>query len=115
MPLPHYFLLITALLFTGFSNSSFAAERSHGETTKAAQSIRGTWYGTEGSLTFKDDGTIIYKGKRYYYAVTNGGLIQLSGTHSSNAIPYRLAGGKLTLTIDGQPTVYSRTKPHRKK
>lgn len=114
MTLPHHAFLIAALLLTGLSNSSFAAERSHGTISKAAQSIRGTWYSKEDSLTFRDDGTIHFKGKRYFYAVTNGGLIQLSGKHSSNALPYRLAGEKLTLTIDGQPTVYTRTKPAKK-
>ncbi|MBI3479977.1 MAG: hypothetical protein HY016_06425 [Nitrosomonadales bacterium] len=107
-----YSLLALSLL--AFSGSGFAAERPHGTVSKAEQSVRGTWYSAEDSLTFKDDGTIIFKGKRYYYAVTNGGLIQLSGKHSSNAIPYQLAGGKLTLRIDGQPTVYLRHKPPKK-
>jgi hypothetical protein len=92
------------------SDGGFAAERSHGTVTKTEKSLRGTWYSAEGSLTFKDNGTINYNGKRYYYAVSNGGMIQLSGKHSMNAIPYQLAGGRLTLMADGKATVYSRKR-----
>src|SRR5450755_549681 len=101
------FLLLAVLLLIGLPVGGFAAQRPFGMATKTEKSIRGTWYSAEGKLTFKDNGTINYKGKRYYYAISNGGMIQLSGKHSSNAIPYQLAGGKLTLTVDGKATVYS--------
>lgn len=103
-------LLLAALFLMALSDGSVAAQRSHGMATKVEKSLRGTWYSAEGSITFKNNGTINYKGKRYYYAVSNGGLIQLSGKHSSNAIPYQLAGGKLTLMIDGKETVYTRKR-----
>ena len=102
------FMLLAALLLMGASGNGFAAERPHGTVTKAEKSLRGTWYSAKGTLSFKDNGTINYKGKRYYYAVSKGGMIQLSGKHSSNAIPYQLAGGRLTLTVGGKSTVYSR-------
>ena len=108
------FLLLAALLLMGLPDGSFAAQRSHGMITKAEKSLRGTWYSAEGSVTFKDNGTINYRGKRYYYAVSNGGLIQLTGKHSSNAIPYQLSGGKLTLTVDGKSTVHSRKRSRGK-
>jgi hypothetical protein len=114
MSFPRCFLLLAAVLFMGLSSGSFAAERSFGTVTKEEKSLRGTWYGAEGNMTFEDSGTINIKGKRYYYAVSNGGMIQLNGRHSSNAIPYQLAGGKLTLTIDRQTKVYFRKKPQRK-
>jgi hypothetical protein len=104
------FLLLAALLLMGLSHGGFAAERFHGTVTKAEKSLRGAWYSAEGTITFKDNGTINYKGKRYFYAISNGGMIQLSGKHSSNAIPYQLAGGRLTLTVDGKATVYSRKR-----
>jgi hypothetical protein len=104
------FLLLAALLLMGLSDGGFAAERFHGTVTKAEKSLRGAWYSAEGTITFKDNGTINYKGKRYFYAISNGGMIQLSGKHSSNAIPYQLAGGRLTLTVDGKATVYSRKR-----
>ena len=105
-----YFLLLAALLFMGLSDAGFAAERPHGSVTQAEKSLRGPWYSKEGSITFKDNGTIILKGKRYFYAISNGGMIELSGKHSTNAIPYQLAGGKLTLTVDGKATAYSRKR-----
>jgi hypothetical protein len=108
------FLLLTALLLTGLSGGSFAAQRSHSTVTKAEQSLRGTWYSTKGAITFKDNGTIHYKGRRYFYAISNGGMIQLSGKYSSNAIPYQFAGGKLTLTEHGKATVYTRQRRGRK-
>jgi hypothetical protein len=108
------FMLLAALLLMGASGNGFAAERPHGAVTKAEKSLRGTWYSAKGTLSFKDNGTINYKGKRYYYAVSNGGMIQLSGKHSSNAIPYQLSGGKLTLTVEGKSTVYTRKRRERK-
>lgn len=110
MSFPRFVLLLTALMIFGLSDIAVAAERSHGMVTKAEKSLRGTWYSLKGSITFKDNGTIIYKGKRYFYAISNGGMIQLSGKHSSNAIAYQLAGGKLALTADGQKTVYTRKR-----
>jgi hypothetical protein len=110
MSFSRIFLLLAALFLIGLSEASFASQRSHGMVTKAERSLRGTWYSAKGALTFKGNGTVNYKGKRYYYAVSNGGLIQLSGTHSVNAIPYQLAGGKLTLMENGRATVYSRKR-----
>jgi hypothetical protein len=103
-------LLLAAVLLSGVSDGSFAAERSHGMVTKAERSLRGTWYSATGSITFKDNGTIHYKGKRYYYAVSNGGIIQLSGKNRVNAIPYQLYGDKLTLIENGKTIVYSRKR-----
>lgn len=107
-------ILFAVLLSMGMSDASFATQRSHGTVTKAEQSLRGTWYSSRGSITFNDNGTIHIKGKRYFYAVSNGGMIQLSGNRSSNAMAYQLSGGKLTLTIDGQKTDYFRKKPENK-
>ncbi len=111
MSLPRFWMLLVALFFMGVSEGSFAAQQSHGTVSATAKLLRGTWYSPEGSITFKDDGTINLRRIRYYYAVSNGGMIQLSGKHSSNAIPYQLAGGKLTLTLSGKSTVYTRTRP----
>lgn len=107
-------LVLAVLLLVGLPDGSFAAERSYGAVTKAEQALRGTWYSASGAITFKDNGTVRYKGKRYFYAVSNGGIIQLSGKHSVNALPYQLAGGKLTLMENGQATVYSRKQRGRK-
>ena len=104
-------LVLAALLLLGLSDAGFASERSHGMVTKAEKALRGTWYSATGSITFRNNGTINYKGKRYFYAVSNGGIIQLSGDHSVNAIPYQLYGEKLTLMENGKATVYTRNRP----
>lgn len=110
MLFPRFLLLLAALLLLGLSNGSIAAERSYGMVTKTERSLRGTWYSATGTITFKDNGTIHYKGKRYFYAVSNGGIIELSGKNSVNAIPYQLADDKLTLIENGKAIVYSRKR-----
>lgn len=110
MLFPRFLLLLAALLLLGLSDVSIAAERSYGMVTKTERSLRGTWYSATGSITFKDNGTIHYKGKRYFYAVSNGGIIELSGKNSVNAIPYQLTGDKLTLIENGKAIVYSRKR-----
>jgi hypothetical protein len=111
---PRYFFLLSTLMIVGLSEGAYASPHLHGFVTKADSSLRGTWYSTEGAITFKANGTVHYHGKRYFYAVSNGGLIQLSGKHRSNAIPYQLAGGKLTLMENGEEVVYTHQRPRRK-
>jgi hypothetical protein len=107
-------LLCSALFLAGLPAGSFAAEHSYGMVTKAEKSLRGRWYSTEGNITFGKNGTVWLKGKRYFYAVSNGGMIQLSGHNSSDALPYQLFGDQLTLTVDGISSVYTRTPPGKK-
>ena len=103
-------LLIAMLILMGLTGSGHAAERSGAAVKVPAKSITGTWYSAEGAITFKANGTVNYEGKRYYYAVTSGGLIQLSRKGSSRAVPYQLSGGKLTLTVNGKARAYSRRR-----
>lgn len=115
MFLKRRFLLLTALVLfglsvTGLSGKGYAAEQSRARSVQPSALIKGTWHSAKETLTFNANGTIIYKGKRYYYAVSSGGTIQLTGKHGSVTLPYQLAGGKLTLTIDGKSTVYTRRR-----
>jgi hypothetical protein len=103
-------LALAMAMFFLVPGSGFGADRPQGMVTKEELALRGSWYSTEGSLTFRNNGTIKYKGRTYYYAVSNGGLIQLTGRRSSNALPYRLVGGKLILTEQGKSTIYTRTR-----
>jgi len=61
-------LLLSALLLTGLPAGGIAAERSHGMVTKAESSLRGTWYSAEGPVTFQSNGTVKFRGERYFYA-----------------------------------------------
>jgi hypothetical protein len=98
-------LLLFAMLFSLGLSGNVHAE------SKTSASIVGTWYGAHGkSITFKKNGTINYHGKRYYYAVSSGGFIQLKGKHGEKTIPFQLVHGKLTLTEDGEITVYRRRR-----
>lgn len=108
--LPRRILLIAMLTFLGLTGSGQAADRSGAAAGKPAKSLTGTWDSAEGAITFKANGTVNYEGKRYYYAATNGGLIQLSRKGSSRAVPYQLSGGKLTLTVNGKARVYFRRR-----
>jgi len=115
MMLKHRFILLATILFVGLSMSglsgnSYAADHSRAGAAKPSEVIQGTWHSAKGTLTFNENSTIIYKGKRYYYAVSSGGVIQLTGKHGSLTIPFQIAGGKLTLTADGKATVYTRKR-----
>ncbi|MGA8863877.1 MAG: hypothetical protein WBM09_02670 [Gallionella sp.] len=107
-------LLFASLLFAGLPAGGYAAQHAYGIVTKAEKELRGTWYSAKNSITFSSNGTVRIKGKRYFYAVSDGGMIQLSGNNSSDAISYQLFGGQLTLTIDGNTTVYTRKRPTKK-
>ena len=98
-------LLLFAMLFSlGWPGSVHAASNT-------SASVTGTWYSAKGTtITFRANGTINYHGKRFYYAVSSGGYIQLKGKHGDLTIPYQLAGGKLTLTEGGKTTVYRRRR-----
>ncbi|MDO8263380.1 MAG: hypothetical protein Q7T21_09145 [Gallionella sp.] len=115
MFLKRWFWLFATLFFmglsvTGLSGNGYAAGHSHAMSAMPSAAIKGTWHSAKGTLTFNANGTIIYQGKRYYYAVSNGGTIQLTGKHGSRTLPYQLSGGKLTLTVDGRATVYTRRR-----
>jgi len=107
------FFLFVMLSFAGvnvagFSGSSYAAEPPRTGSGKPSAAIVGTWHSEKETIRFNKNGTILYKGKSYYYAVSTGGTIQLTGKNGSLTFPYQLAGGKLTLTINGKSTVYTR-------
>lgn len=107
--------LFAALLFVGLpvacvSGNVYAAGHSKSSSSNSSSKVRGTWHSAKETLTFRRDGTVIYKGKRYYYAVSSGGTIQLTGKHGTLTIPYYFTDGKLTLTIDGKRTVYTRRR-----
>ncbi len=103
--------LLIALPVSGLDRTCHAAEHARPASGKPSDAIKGTWVSPRETLTFNANGTIVYKGKRYYYAVSNGGAIQLTGrSGSSLTIPYTLVSGRLTLTVDGKATTYTRKR-----
>ena len=102
-------LLLLAMLFSLLFSLGWSGNVHAANITSA--SITGTWSSAQGkTLTFRANGTINYHGKRYYYAVSSGGFIQLKGKDSDLSIPFQLARGKLTLTEGGKTTVYRRRR-----
>ena len=105
MSFSRWLLMFVMLFSLGWQGSGHAA------ASKPSISITGTWYNLQGTtLTFKANGTINYHGKKYYYAVSNGGMLQLKGKHGEMTIPYQLVSGKLTLTVNGKARLYSRRR-----
>lgn len=103
-------LSLAGLFVIGLPGNGYAAERPFPRSSRPSAAVIGTWRSAQETLTFNANGTAIYQGKRYYYAVSTGGTIQLTGKHGNLTIPYRLAGGKLTLTVKGKSTVYTRRR-----
>jgi len=99
-------LFLLAMLFSlGWSGNSHAAIKL------TSASLAGTWQNERGiKLTFGKNGTISYRGKKYYYAVSSGGYIQLKGKQGDLTIPCQYINGKLTLTENGDATVYKRRR-----
>jgi len=97
------------LLLTLFFSLSLTAHVHAASVTSST--LAGTWY-TEGgkSITFKRNGTIKYRGTRYYYAVSSGGYIQFKNKHKELTVPFTFYKGKLTLTEHGEATVYRRNR-----
>jgi hypothetical protein len=83
-------LLITGLPLAGLSGDGHAAGQIRAVSSKPSTLIKGTWRSAKETLTFSANGTIIFRGKKYYYAVSNGGTIQLTGKYNSLTIPYQL-------------------------
>jgi len=101
-------LLVTVLLMC-LPFSGYAAEHIHASVNKHAELLQGIWYSAEGEITFNANGTMSYKGRRYYCAIASG-TIQLSKKHHTSLIPYRISDDKLILTTGGEETVYSRNR-----
>jgi len=105
MTLSRWMFLFAMFFSLGWSGGSQAA------TKLTSASLAGTWQNEHGKkLTFRKNGTIIYQGKRYYYAVSSAGYIQLKGSHGDLTIPYKFVSGKLTLIEGGESSVYKRKR-----
>jgi len=104
MNLSRLILLLTLFISLGLTTNVQAA----GVTSST---LAGTWYTENGkSITFRRNGTIKYRGTRYYYAVSSGGYIQFKNRHKELTVPFTFYKGKLTLTEGGLSTVYRKNK-----
>jgi hypothetical protein len=102
-------IILAALIYMPYPAHANDERMSCGKAKSkgAAASLNGTWYSAAGTATFNADGTLISNGQRYLYSVKEG-VILLTGADVAVAVPYKLSKGKLTVTVNGEPTVYTR-------
>lgn len=75
--------------------------------TEQTETLNGSRHSEAGTTTSNADGTLISNGQKYFYTAKEG-VITLIGNDGVVAIPYQLSSGKLTVTIDGVTTVFTR-------
>lgn len=100
-------LLFMTLLLSSVAVSVQATERPREVAGKPAARLIGAWHSANGRIVFQSNGIIVYKGKRHYYAASNG-VIQITHKRIIRNLPYKIFDGKLTITDDGVDTVYTR-------
>lgn len=100
-------ILFVALLSLGLPVAASAGDAPRAVAGKPAEKLLGTWHSKQGAITFRSNGILVYKGRRYHYAVGNG-AIQIKNRKVFRQLPYRIFDGKLTVTENGVDTVYTR-------
>ena len=100
-------LVLFVVLSLGLPTTVMAGESPRAVAGKPAAKLVGVWHSARGNITFKSNGTMIYKGRSHYFAAGNG-VIQIKSKHLIRNLPYRIFDGKLTVTENGEDTVYTR-------
>lgn len=71
--------------------------------------LTGSWQNQQGSsLQLNPDGTAVLNGQRFKYT-SDGSTITLIGADGSMPFPYSLQGNTLTVSVQGQTAIYTRT------
>jgi hypothetical protein len=91
--------------FPGDSGPGANPENSTSSATPAA--LVGHWRSETEQLDIQPNGTVLINGVSYAYAVS-GNTLQVQGQSTSASYPFALDGNKLTVTLNGQPVVYTR-------
>lgn len=100
-------IVLVVLLSLGLPATVIGGESPRALAGKPAAKLVGIWHSAGGNITFKPNGTMIYKGRSHYFAAGNG-VIQIKSKHLIRNLPYRIFDGKLTVTENGVDTVYTR-------
>ncbi len=101
-------LMVFALFSASYALESYArTEASPVILNKHLAKLLGTWTSAEGDVTFKSNGTLVYKGRKNYCAIAQG-TIQISKNKVTQILPYRYLDGKLVITDKGVETTYTR-------
>jgi len=91
--------------FPGSSGPGSAPQHSAGAAIPAG--LLGHWRSETEQLDIQPNGTVLINGVSYAYAVS-GNLLDVQGQNTSASYPFTLDGNKLTVTLNGQPVVYTR-------
>lgn len=100
-------VLFAMLGMLGSAAPSYADMTPGGMYNKHLAKLMGTWTSAEGEVTFNENRTIVYKGKKYFCAVAQG-TIQISKRKLTIMLPYRFLDGKLLITDGDIVTTYTR-------
>jgi hypothetical protein len=101
-------ILFVALLSLGLPVAASAGETPRQIAGKPSAKLVGVWRSEAGAtITFKSNGIVVYKGRRYHYAAGNG-AIQIKNRKVFRQLPYRIFDDKLTVTDNGVDTAYAR-------
>jgi hypothetical protein len=110
--------LIAAFALSGFilaglpTGAAFLRAQTRGTTPpqtaeKSTGGLVGKWQSPDSLVEIKADGTLLIGQVPYRYAV-KGNILTLIGSDGSAPLPFVLTGDRLTVAINGQPTVLTR-------
>ncbi len=91
--------------FPGFFGPGTKPESA--AATAAPAGLVGHWKSETEQLDVQANGTVLINGVSYAYTV-HGNLLNVQGENSSASYPFQLDGDKLTVTLNGQPVLYTR-------
>ena len=93
----------------GQTPGGFGGGAGGGSRRGAAGGVTGSWRNQQGStLQLNPDGTAVLNGQRFRYT-NDGSTITMIGADGSMPFPYSLSGNTLTVSVQGQTAVYTRT------
>ncbi|MGB8516279.1 MAG: hypothetical protein WCD45_00180 [Gallionella sp.] len=107
MKLLRLMMLCAVLGGAGFAAPGYAESPPDVMYNKHLAKLLGTWTSADGEVTFNENRTIIYRGKKYFCAVAQG-TIQISKRKLIIILPYRFLEGKLLITDGDIVTTYTR-------
>ena len=93
----------------GFGGNTAGGFAGGSRGAAGGSGLTGNWQNQQGStLQLNPDGTAVLNGQRFKYT-SDGSTITLIGADGSMPFPYSLQGNTLTVSVQGQTAIYTRT------